>query len=151
MRYNFFIPHSEDPNTRISWIDLYAYTTGLDSRWQMFITMFHFRSWYKIEAKFANDPIKKLFNLPIQQNDRSFIERNFYDFREVKFFVNIYQIPFELDRYGKYLCRTPTFEKIESVSFTFFTQRILDRETAAAKGRYLEPAASYKLLGEIKC
>lgn len=131
-------------------LNYYAYSTGLDNRWEMFSYMYHYDYWYTIEATLENEPSKRLLLLPLQ-SERSFMESNFFDFRESKFLATIIFSDFERTRYAKYLCRCPSPEKIESISFTINTQNILDRKSAASKGYHLEPSFSQKLLGQVKC
>jgi hypothetical protein len=89
---------------RAGWmVQQYAYAVGLDNRWIMFGRQSRF-NWRFLFSGVHADGTASLLPLP-RQGPRSFFERNFLDFREAKFHLNIYSSPELIEAYGRHLCR----------------------------------------------
>lgn len=130
----------------------YAHFVGLDNRWQMFGRQTRFNWWYVIKAKYDN--LKEVV-LPLSgQEPRSFLRKEFIDFKEAKFYLNIYTRAFQRETYARYLCRQfPTNEnsRINSIIYELHWQNILPPDQAKLTGMVLHPGLYSQILNEFKC
>lgn len=146
-------PNIEYKLNLIGWkITKYAHFVGLDNRWQMFGRQTRFNWWYVIKAKYANS---KEVILPLPgQSPSSFLRKEFIDFKEAKFYLNIYSRAFQREIYARYLCRKfPTHENstIKSIIYELNWQNILPPEQARLQGMVLHPGLYSQVLNEFKC
>ena len=79
----------------------YAHLVGLDNRWIMFSRLPRFNWWYVFKAKYS-DGTEVVLPLPRQSN-RALLER-YFDFREAKFHLNIYNNPSAREAYANQYC-----------------------------------------------
>ena len=133
-------------------VNNYTYLTGLDGHWVMFVSMFRARTYYTVEASYKGRRGRELLHLPMQ-GERTFWERNLFDFRDQKYLLIISAGKFNPGRtaYAKYLCRQPSPEKIRSISFMSHTQVMQERAMAAATGSHLQPTVYDVVIEEIGC
>lgn len=84
-------------------LNRYGHLVGLDNRWLMFSYMYRddWQVWYR--AEYADSTS---VDLPLaDQAPRSFWQAHFFDFREAKIRLNLYNRPERQKLYGLYLCR----------------------------------------------
>ena len=87
---------------RPEWLIMhYAHLVGLDNRWIMFSRLPRFNWWYVFKAKYS-DGTEVVLPLPRQSN-RALLER-YFDFREAKFHLNIYNNPSAREAYANQYC-----------------------------------------------
>jgi hypothetical protein len=129
----------------------YAHKCGLDNRWEMFVRQSRENWWFTIKAKTDVATIE----LPLpRQSPRTFWQRNFFDFREGKFHLNLYENSFLRQAYASYLGRkysVPGQPPIRSIIFELHTQNLLSRADAAKYGRSTEPQSYTQILDEFPC
>lgn|SRR3989338_1450243 len=139
--------------TYFKWlVQNYAYYVGLNNQWIMFGRQSRFNWWYTIKAKYNNGE-EVILPLP-RQSKRTFFQKFFVDFKEVKFQNNIYESPKSLWAYAHYLCeKYPQNKdrKIVSILYQLNWQNIISREEASRSGRYLEPNIYNQPPREISC
>lgn len=137
----------------VTWlIRRYAHLVGIDNRWQMFSKLHRFNWWYVISAKYKNfEPI----TLPLpRQSKRSFLEKEFIDFKEAKFHLNIYKNEVGREAYARYLCRQfPELDgsPIKSIIYELNYQNILPIQEARKQKRTQEQKINNMFLNEFKC
>jgi hypothetical protein len=130
----------------------YAHIVGLDNRWMMFSRLPRFDWWFVIKAK-HRDWTHEVLPLP-RQSERSFGQRVFFDFKEAKLHLNIYNYPQARRAYGRHLCRT-TGERTGTVPLAIVWERhyqdILERSEAAASGTHLDPEVRSEVIQVVEC
>jgi hypothetical protein len=93
-------------NYRISTVDWvlsqFSWLAGLSTRWRMFSPPPR-SNWYYSVWAIDSEGVQSWVPL-YGQGDRNFIERNFLDFREVKYHLNIYNKPAALNLLAQHLC-----------------------------------------------
>ena len=130
----------------------YGELVGLGTRWLMFILQDRYNWFYLIKAKY-NDSSEVLLPIP-RQGTRTFVERNFFDFKDAKFQYNFNYRPYVKEHYASYLCRKyPVHNgtRIKSIVFEFYKQNILKPKEADKRKRYLEPIIRKETLGVFNC
>jgi hypothetical protein len=130
----------------------YAHLSGLDNRWQMFGRQSRFNWWFRIVAIAPDGAVNDL-PLPLQ-SERTFLQANFFDFREAKYHLNLYADEDLRTRYARYLCRRfPVVNGATTASIRIFLhhQQLVDRATARARGTHLEPHSYARVLQEVSC
>ena len=130
----------------------YASYAGLNNQWIMFGRQSRFNWWYTIKAKYSNGE-QIVLPLP-RQSQRTFIQKFFIDFKEVKFHNNLYNSDPHLWAYARYLCEEYPKNKnsdIVSIVYQLNWQNIIPREEASRSGHYLEPVIYHKIDREIDC
>lgn len=137
----------------IAWlIRRYAHLVGIDNRWQMFSTLHRFNWWYVVSAKYKDSGS---ITLPIpMQSKRTFLEKEFIDFKEAKFYLNIYNNALGREAYAHYLCRQyPKLDgsPIESIIYELNYQNILPLKEARKQKRTQEHKINNMFLNEFKC
>lgn len=129
------------------WYDaVYAHGVGLDNRWQMFGHQSRWNWWYEIKGRYGGREVA--FPIP-GQSERTFLERHFFDFKEAKFALNVYDSQAYRLGYSDYLRRAyPTHEGVplDGVIWELSYQRILDPDEARAKGTHLDPTITKQTL-----
>jgi hypothetical protein len=136
-------------------IDRYAHLSGLNNRWEMFSHQSRFNWWYGIQGVTPDGTVVEL-NLPLV-GERTFAERNFFDFREAKYHLNLYPNPDLRHRYGRYLCRAlarvrvPDHGRVQQIRFLLHHQNLLSPEEARARGTHIEPNVYSRSLDEVSC
>ncbi|MGE4132574.1 MAG: hypothetical protein AB7F86_13105 [Bdellovibrionales bacterium] len=94
------------PNSSvIYYIRMYSYWTGLDARWEMFSYMYRddWRLIFKARLKGQHEDTV----LPLAlQSKRTFMDQWFFDFKDAKIRLNLYNQTEARAIYEKYLCRT---------------------------------------------
>ena len=133
------------------YIKRYAHLVGLDNCWKMFGHQSRFNWWYVIKARYPDEEIK----LPLpMQSKRTFLEWLLFDFKEAKFYLNIYGSKDSREIYSHYLCRKYRSYKdkpISSIIFELHHQYILPPEQARQKGYCLDPNSYSRVLDEFIC
>ena len=133
-------------------IKRYAHLVGLDNRWQMFSKQTRFNWWFTITANYK-DFEKVLLPLP-RQKKRNFFESEFIDFKEGKFYLNIYNNEVGREAYARYLCRKYHVydgSPIQSIVFERSYQDILPPEETRKRGRYLDPNITTEVINTFQC
>lgn len=133
----------------------YAHIVGLDNKWQMFGHLSRFNWWYVIKGRYGqeNNLTEVLLPLP-SQSPRSFFERNFIDFKEAKFELNIYRDLEAKKTYSRYLCRSfaqNNGKSIDSITWDLEYQMILDPAEVGSSNIYLHPTIGSKHLLDFSC
>lgn len=136
-----------------SWLVFqYAHIVGLDNRWIMFGRQSRFNWWYLISAKYGDI---NTIALPVPpQVTRTLFENLFIDFKEMKFYLNLYDNPVGRESYARYLCRKhPKYNglPIKSVIFDLYFQNIAPLKEAARLRFYMYPGVYSRSLNEFKC
>src|SRR5207244_4316410 len=90
-------------NTLEWYLGWYPYLTGTDLMALMFSTI-HRREWILLTTAKYKDGTDILLPLP-RQSPRSFLQRTFFDNKEVKFQNNMYGAQTGRQMYAYYLCR----------------------------------------------
>lgn len=130
----------------------YAHLVGIDNRWQMFSKLHRFNWWYVISGKYEG---LGTFTLPLpRQSKRTFLEKEFVDFKEAKFHLNIYNNEIGREAYAHYLCRQyPELDgaPIESIIFELNYQNILPIGEARKQKRNQEQKINNMFINEFKC
>ncbi len=136
-----------------SWlIYTYNHITGLDIFWKMFGLQARYNWWYLISAKYGDSDVVVL-PIPTQVT-RTFLENLFVDFKEVKFYLNIYTDPVGKESYARYLCRKypeHNSNPIKSVIFDLYFQYIVPPKEAVKLGFYMYPGVYSQRFNEFKC
>ncbi len=130
----------------------YAHLTGLDNRWQMFGRQSRFNWWYAIKARYGDHDFRVL-PLP-HQSKRTFLEAEFFDFKETKFHLNLYPRPHAREAYASYLCRQYPAHRgrsISSIVYELHWQMLLPREEASRTGEHLNPDIYQQVVNEYQC
>jgi len=126
--YPLLLPHGTIPSvpaddTLASVQDVLShigYRAGIRQTWTMFAPVDR-QNWYMVYSGIKHNGDTEKIYLP-HQTKRNFLEENFIDFREHKYFLNIYHSP---EAYAPYLCSlggykqigiTKNWHKINSVS-----------------------------------
>ena len=130
----------------------YAAYTGLDPRWTMFGRTQIYDWWHVIKAEYANS---KVVVLPIPtQTSRTFMQRAFFDYKEIKFHVNIHESIPGQKAYASYLCRQyPIYDglPIQSIIMEVHWQTRRDPYEAKIQGYHIMPGTSNRLIGAYPC
>lgn len=133
-------------------IKQYAYIVGLNNKWQMFGKLHRFNWKHVISARYGN--YKKVL-LPVPgQVKRNFFHKEFIDFKEGKFALNLYSNETGRQAYAHYLCRNyPVKDNvpISSIIFELSYQYILDPPQARLYGRHFDLNTYTKLLNDFQC
>jgi hypothetical protein len=130
----------------------YAHMAGLDNRWEMFSHQSRFNWWFGIQA-ITSDGVAVDLKLP-RQGERTFMQRTFFDFREAKYHLNLYNGTKLRNRYGRYLCRQfPSVQgrTVHAIRFLRHTQSIRTPEEARALGTHLDPKIATEHLNDVAC
>lgn len=89
--------------SQLDWtLSQFSWLSGLSTRWRMFSPPPH-SNWYYSVWAIDSQGVQSWVPLA-GQGHRNFIERNFYDFREVKYQLNIYNKPEALNLLSQHLC-----------------------------------------------
>jgi hypothetical protein len=130
----------------------YAHFVGLDNRWEMFSFMPHFNWWFVFKAHYK-DSSEEILPLAFQM-ERTWIEKYFFDFREAKFHLNIYNNRKGQKAYADYLCRFYSAQKaipIESIVLELHYQNLLDREIALQLGHHKDGEPYSQIWNRTPC
>lgn len=144
-KINWYLDRFHWSINRIGWI------VGLKNYWRMFSPVDRF-NWYMIfTAVYQNGQEEKL-PLP-HQTPRSSLQRNFTDYREAKFFLNIYLNKSAQSYYADYLCRSfqDSNNPINWIKINLRSQNILSPQTAKRRGIFLESRIDSRDWGSYKC
>ena len=152
----------DDPDqiiSRINWniryadwmIDHIGFGMGLKNYWRMFAPVDRF-NWYMKFIAIHENGDEKLLPLASQM-DRNVWERNFVDFREAKFHLNIYSNKRGQEFYARYLCRKHSDSRnpITSIRIDLDSKNILSPEKAKELGTTLDPVMQTKVWGNFSC
>ena len=130
----------------------YGELAGLGTRWLMFILQDKYNWSYLIKAKYS-DSSEIVLPIP-RQGKRTFLQREFFDFKDAKFQYNFNYRPYAKEHYASYLCRKyPIYNgaKIKSITFELYKQNILEPKEADKRKRYLEPVIKKETAGVFNC
>jgi len=130
----------------------YAHLVGLDNQWTLFSTLPRFDWWYVIKGKYS-DGSEAVLPLPLQSR-RPFLERMFFDHKEAKLHLNIYNRPDWRAAYGRFLCREAAEREGRlpaSVVFELHHQQIRERREAARLAGHLDPTIGVRILDTVPC
>ena len=127
----------------------YAYYTGLNNQWQMFGRQSRFNWWYQIYGEYA-DGSRALLPLP-RQSPRTFFQKQFIDFKEVKFHLNLYPRERAREAYAYFLCRNFPQLKVEKIHISLMWQEIFSSKEARIFKSAVHSQAHEKPLDEFKC
>lgn len=135
---------------QLGWLDrTYAYYAGLDARWQMFGRLHRYHWWSVVKAEYA-DGTRVTLPLP-NQSPRTFWERFLFDFKEIKFQLNLYLDRRRRTPYTMYLFRQyPEHDgqPIRRVVWEMHFQQLLPPAAAARFGHPLHPALGARMTPE---
>ena len=130
----------------------YGNLVGLGTRWLMFILQDKYNWKYLIKARYE-DSSEVVLPIP-RQGNRTFLERNLFDFKDAKFQYNFNYRPYAKEHYASYLCRKYSVRngaKIKSIIFEYYKQNILEPKEAEKQKRYLEPIIRKEIAGIFTC
>ena len=133
-------------------LTLYGYLAGINNHWIMFGSQSRFNWWYKIKAKYTNGEIVLL---PLaRQSERTFWQKNFFDFKEAKILHNLYSNSLWREKYANYLCRqysSNNGSSVKSIEWEVYWQKLYDPKEARRLGTHLSPEISSSLLNSFNC
>ncbi len=130
----------------------YGNLVGLGTRWLMFILQDKYNWKYFIKARYE-DLSEVILPVP-GQRDRTFLQRNFFDFKDAKFQYNFNYRPYIKEHYASYLCRKYPMNnnsRIKSIVFELYRQNIMNPEEAEKQNRSLEPVIRKEITGVYHC
>ena len=130
----------------------YGELVGLSTRWLMFVLQDRYNWSYLIKARYM-DSSEILLPIP-RQGERTFLQREFFDFKDAKFQYNFNYRPYAKEHYASYLCRKYSVHngsKIKSIVFELYKQNILDPKEAEKRNRYLEPVIKKEMPTVFNC
>ncbi len=130
----------------------YGDLVGLGTRWLMFILQDKYNWKYIIKARYE-DSSEVVLPIP-RQGNRTFLQREFFDFKEAKFQYNFKYRPYIKEHYASYLCKkfsVNNSSRIKSIIFELYKQNILDPKEAEKQNRYLEPIIRKEIAGVFNC
>lgn len=135
-----------------SWlIKRYAHLSGLDNRWEMFGRQSRFNWEFIIKGQYGDSkPI--VLPLPLQSK-RTFLQKHFFDFREVKFHLNLYPSSRARGSYSSFLARQFSERNgvpIRKIIWELHHQNIFPRKEASATGKHLEEAVYSRIIDEFE-
>lgn len=85
------------------WAHVYGHKVGLDNKWDMYSRLHRF-DWWLVSVGVDRDGNSVLLPEPFQ-SQRTWWQSTFVDFREAKFYLNIYDRPEQEAQYASYLLR----------------------------------------------
>lgn len=131
-------------------LDRIAWFCGLSTHWRMFAPPPKSHWYYSVWA-IMDDGSQEWVPLE-NQGARSWLQRQFLDFREVKFHLNIYNRPEALDAFAQHLCGklTRNGKRAAAVRFTLLSREILPLRVALEQGEYYGPQTVTEF-GTYKC
>jgi hypothetical protein len=136
-----------------SWlVDRYSYIVGLDTRWEMFRTRPLSRWRYRFTAQRADGSSAPL-PIPLQ-SERTFLQANYFDFRETKIWENMATDPEALVSYVRYLCHAFTGDggaEIQSITVELYSQDVRERSETEKTGLPFAGAETFEILGQMPC
>lgn len=109
----------------------YATIVGLDNRWEMFSNRPRIKWRYRFTAQRA-DGSSTVVPTPLQ-SERSFLQANFFDFRETKIQENLSTDSEGMESYARYLCHAFASQgeaEIQSITVELIYQEIRERSEA---------------------
>ena len=133
------------------WLNHLGWIVGLKNYWRMFSPVDRF-NWYMVFSAVHVDGEET--KLPLaNQIKRNFWQRNFTDFREAKFHLNIYNAATAQKYYAQYLCRKYQNQgnPISAIKIELKSQNILSPDQAKMRGVYLEPRIDSREWGRFEC
>ena len=135
------------------WVQKYAYLAGLDNRWRMFSYAYRSNWWYVFVGRYSDSS-----SVTLPPSPSGLLERDFFNFREAKFHLNIYANPSAQAAYADYLCRTygridghAASATLQSITLELHYQGYLDREEALRVGTHLEPNSHSMVKDFFRC
>ena len=131
---------------------VYAHMTGLDNMWKMFGHLPRFDWWYVIKARYADDATVVL-PLP-RQSQRTIWQHTFADFKEAKFYQNLYSDRSARRAYADYLCRLYPRHggaPVEAIVWELHSQRIFGPSEATVRGSHLDSRTRVEVLDVFPC
>jgi hypothetical protein len=140
----------------VDWMIRYsAYCIGLNGKWQMYGGQSRFNWSYVITGVYidsnSGESTERVLPLP-RQAERTFVERQWLDFKEAKFLLNIYSDELARETYARYLARQfASFDgkPIASIRYTLVTQQILPPIIAVREQQILEPRVEKMVVNEF--
>ncbi|MCB0343955.1 MAG: hypothetical protein KDD66_02510 [Bdellovibrionales bacterium] len=120
-------------------LDRLSWFLGLATHWRMFAPPPKSHWYYSVWAV-MEDGSQKWIQLE-NQGERSWPQRQFFDFREVKFHLNIYNREEPLNAFAQHLCRKQTNKgwKLRSVRIAMISRPVLSPREAFRQGKYYGP------------
>lgn len=131
----------------------YASAISVTAHWGMFTSLEKEKWWILIKGKYENSQEEVILPIPLQ-GKRDFLEKYFFDFREVKFFVNLFKEKYRQERYARYLCRRfpeNKGSKIIKIIYEQYIQKKYNPKEAWERGYYLEPSYNKTVLNTYYC
>jgi len=131
----------------------YSYIVGLDNVWKMFGYNHRYRWKYLIEGVSSDgrDVVLPIFF----QSQRTFFDQHFFDFKQMKFYLNIYNQPAARNAFAKFLCREHvdvlSGQPFVAVKISVLKREILPRETVLQTGQSLANDIDKFLMDEVSC
>ena len=133
-------------------VQRYAHLVGLDNRWQMFGRLPRFNWWYVIKARY--DGAEGVVLPLAMQAPRTVWQNLLFDFKEGKFYLNIYLRPTYRRAYAYYLCRQfPSRDgtQIASIVYELHWQHLYPLAKAAELGAHLDGPSYYRVYQVVPC
>jgi hypothetical protein len=140
----------------VDWIIRYtAYCVGLNGKWQMYGGQSRFNWSYVITGIYVDSSsgasTERVLPLP-RQTERTYTQRTWLDFKEVKFLLNIYSDELARETYARYLARqfaSYDGKAIANIRFTLVTQQILPPLIAVREQQVLEDRVEKMVISEF--
>ena len=130
----------------------YAPCIGITGNWRMFTSLERHNWWVVIKGVYKGS---KEVILPLSlQSKRTFMETYFYDFREVKFIIILFNEKYRQKRYAVYLCRKfQDYEgrKIEQIIYELYKQEKYRPQEAYKNGYYIKPVITRTIVSTYNC
>lgn len=120
-------------------LDRIAWLLGLSTHWRMFSPPPKTHWYYSVWAVLDSGELKWI---PLaSQGQRNWPQRQFVDFREVKFHLNLYNRKEPLYAFAQHLCRKERekHKTIQAVRIALVSRRILSPAEAFKQGSYYGP------------
>lgn len=132
------VPAARRPAPRVHRaVAAYAHRAGLDTRWIMFGRLPRPQWRFLIKGRYAGGAEVAL-PIPLQ-GERSFLQRHFFDFKDVKIHTNFFNVKTWRRNYARYLAREfPRHDgqEIEAVVYELWIQEIVGPREAAERGTH---------------
>ncbi len=144
-RLNWYIGYVDWSLHYLGWL------AGLHNYWRMFSPVDRF-NWDMRFSAVGRDGSERLLPLP-HQSARTMWQRNFVDFRDAKFHLNVYRSETGQRFYARYLCRRyqEPGNPVHAIRIELEWQNILPPAEAKRRGTYLDPARYRRTWGAFEC
>lgn len=130
-----------------------AHIAGLDNKWQMYGGQSRFNWKFVIVGTYRQGEEFRDVILPLpRQSERTFWQRNLWDFKEAKFHLNIYNDALARETYARYLARQYPLDGgalLDRVRFELHIQYIIPPMVAVKLQKLLEDQTVSQVISDF--